>query len=491
MAGIKLTTGGTVTNPFGKTITGYNYGVEIYGGTGAVTNKGTIAATAKYSRGVILEDGGTVTNSGLITGGGEGVRLEAGGVVINQAGGTIDNVYILGGTGAVKNAGKITHGVWLQTMSTVSNAAGATITGYDSSGYGVGLHAGGSVTNAGKIAGKYVGVEADDGGVITNKATGTIKGHYAGILMGFPGQPNGGGGSLTNAKGGAIDGESGVIAGGGVATVTNAGSIVGATSVTITKKGITLTLGDGVSLSAGGSVTNQAGGSIKGARYGVYVSGAAGAVTNAGTISGKAAAVDFAGAGANTLTLETGSVLVGSVIGSTATGATNALALEGHGIANNVFLHFDTLSVEANGTWKLGGGSPFAEVTVSSGALDLTAAATGTGTDTISGAATLEFGSTVANTQTIDFTSSQGVLDLGSPTGFSGVIGGFDTVGTNDAVELLGSWKISGYTQTNATEGRLTLKHGSETASLVFDDTYSETLFHAKVGAGHTTITYG
>ena len=60
MAGIKQK-GGTVNNPTGGTITGYNYGVEIYGLAGTVTNNGTIGATGAKGIGVELLDGGSVT----------------------------------------------------------------------------------------------------------------------------------------------------------------------------------------------------------------------------------------------------------------------------------------------------------------------------------------------------------------------------------------------------------------------------------------------
>ena len=87
-------------------------------------------------------------------------------------------------------------------------------------------------------------------------------------------------------------------------------------------------------------------------------------MTNAGTICGTTASVQFAGSGANTLTLETGSTLNGDAIGSTASGATNALILQGNGTANNNFDNFNTLNVQANADWRLGGDSTFGAATV-------------------------------------------------------------------------------------------------------------------------------
>ena len=66
---------------------------------------------------------------------------------------------------------------------------------------------------------------------------------------------------------------------------------------------------------------------------------AAGTVTNAGTITGTGGtSVAFNGTGTNTLTLQTGSVLNGDAVGSTASGATNNLILQGRGRADNNFV---------------------------------------------------------------------------------------------------------------------------------------------------------
>jgi outer membrane autotransporter protein len=108
-------------------------------------------------------------------------------------------------------------------------------------------------------------------------------------------------------------------------------------------------------------VINAAGGTISGGVIGII---GAGTITNAGTISGQ---VRFAGTGTNTLTLQTGSVLNGDAFGSLS--ATNNLILQGTGIANNRFAGFQTLDVQASGTWALNGDTEVATATVSSGAL--------------------------------------------------------------------------------------------------------------------------
>ena len=99
-------------------------------------------------------------------------------------------------------------------------------------------------------------------------------------------------------------------------------------------------------------------------------------MTNTGTIGGGVGSVAFAGTGANTLTLGTGSTLNGGAYGSKASGATNALVLQGSGTANNNFTNFNTLTADASGTWTLGGNSSFGDTTVSTGTLSVTGSLT-------------------------------------------------------------------------------------------------------------------
>src|SRR5271170_1201298 len=90
MAGVKQM-GGSYDNS--GTIAGYQYGIEIYGATGTVTNSGSVTTTATSGIGVELMDGGTVNNDlgGKIAGGYRGLGVE-----------------IYGGAGIVTNSGSIT-----------------------------------------------------------------------------------------------------------------------------------------------------------------------------------------------------------------------------------------------------------------------------------------------------------------------------------------------------------------------------------------------
>ncbi len=308
----------------------------------------------------------------------------------NQAGGTIsggDGVLIAGAAGTVTNAGTIMG------------------TGAFGLGDGVSLAAGGSVTNqaGGAISGTVYGVRILGGaGTVTN--TGSITGGIGVSLLG--------GGSVTNQAGGSISASAIGVYFGAAGTVTNAGSITG-----------TGPASDGILLRGGGSVTNQAGGTITGSAVtGVYISGTA-TVTNAGTITGGTYSVRFGGAGVKTLTLQTGSVLNGTAAGSTFAGATNALILQGAGTANNNFVNFNTLDVQASGVWALGGTSTFSSAaTVESGTLAVTGNLTA---DTL----TVNAGGTLAGTGTL--TTANGVVITSGGAVQGGVPGTIGTLNVN------------------------------------------------------------
>jgi len=328
--------GGTVENQGGQ-ILGFNHGVLIAGGSGAVGNSGLIDAAA--DTGVRLESGGSINNrtGGLIRGynnaatfvGGtgsvvnsgsmqgrnaNGIEFNAGGSVDNQAGGAIEGanfgVAINQGLGSVNNAGTINGdrgaGVLLAQGGSLNNLASGTIQGALS---GVVFSApNASAVNAGAISAVDVtghGIDLDFGGTMNNRDGATIYGGANGLYVlagkgfllngtvisvaqgqsSFPPGPatiSGGdtavlmslGGTVENRVLGTIQGGSGgLLIFGGEGTVLNSGAIVGGT-------------GSGVSLAAGGTVQNQATGLIQGGQDGLLIGQQSGVVINLGNIIG-------------------------------------------------------------------------------------------------------------------------------------------------------------------------------------------------------------
>ena len=130
-------------------------------------------------------------------------------------------------------------------------------------------------------------------------------------------------------------------------------------------------------------------------------------------------------------------------------------------------------------------------IEVTARALDVQGVVTGTGKDEISGSSTLEFDSTVAAGQTVSFTGGGGTLDLGAPQGFAGKISGFDTVGTNDTIEVAAPWVFSGFTENaGGTQGTLGFMNGASTLSLTLIGNYNPADFHQTQANGSTLITY-
>jgi hypothetical protein len=131
-------------------------------------------------------------------------------------------------------------------------------------------------------------------------------------------------------------------------------------------------------------------------------------------------------------------------------------------------------------------------VLVSSGALDLKGAVSGgtvstPGTDTISGASTLEFDSTVGaanavGSQDIRFTGGGGTLDLTDPQAFWGEISGF---AATDAIDLQGSWKLSQFAEVSDV-AELTLESGTATQTFDFVGDFNQSSFNIVSGA--TTV---
>jgi hypothetical protein len=206
--GIALNYGGILTNSSTGLIQGYAAGVSAGKGPATVTNAGTIAG---FRQGVRLYAGGSIINLGSIKAnatavnggtypkyGGSGIYLKSGGSIANQLGG-----YVYGKFGILANntAATITNfgtvmaagsnasgtgaagvGIFLLSGGTVGNYAGATIQG----GGGVRIDGtSGAVYNYGTINGNLlIGVALNAGGRITNaSSTSVITGASNGISL--------------------------------------------------------------------------------------------------------------------------------------------------------------------------------------------------------------------------------------------------------------------------------------------------------------------
>ena len=473
-AGVYLENGGSVTNRAGGNIGGHSNGVFVSNAVGTVTNVGTISGTGPQSNGVYLKSGGsvtnlaggsiqgvtrgiftygvtTVTNAGTIASGKIGTSaygvmladLNNRGTIINQVGGSIyghnAGTWIGAGASQLTNAGTITSGL-----------AGAYFFGP------------GTATNmaGGKISGGVYGIHFQDGGMVTN--AGTIIGG-GGTTLNSQGVFLAQGGSLTNLVGGTIVGGKLGVNVAGPGTVVNAGTIIG-------------THGYGV-LQGSGTLVNQAGGTITGGLDGVGFFNAS-SVTNAGTITGgTGASVLFAGTGTNTLTLQTGSVLNGDAVGSTSAGATNALILQGNGSANNNFLNFNTLDVQASGLWALNGVSAIGATTVDSGTLvvgdathpgaQLTSPVTVNsggalaGSGTVIGNVTVASGGTIAPGAATPFTTLQVTGNAAfSPGSFFNV--NINPAGQSDKLAVNGTATLTGGTVQVVTQPGLQFTPGTQ-----------------------------
>ena len=267
--GIRLTTGGNVTNG-----TGSNTAAFIIGGA-----NGVYIGIASYG---YANGPGTVTNQGTIRGNSnDGVRLGFGGAVTNT--GTAASIY------------GNDNGVNARHEATVTNEG--TIHGHHQN--GVYLKLGGTVTNSGTAAyvyGHYTGVdiEHDPNAVVTNQ--GIIgSGDQDGVILRQGGTfTNSGTASQVNGGYGGVRSFGGYSA----LTVINEGYILG-------RNGI------GVRADSGGSVTNGSSTNttalIRGDYAGIHVYGAAATITNDGTVIGERTVSSSFGAGFAGGTLTNGS----------------------------------------------------------------------------------------------------------------------------------------------------------------------------------------
>ena len=176
-SGVTLANNGTI-----------NGEVELAGGA-YLTNASTGTINAATSDDAVFASGGpvTVVNAGAISGPNlYGIKLTAGGTVINQTGGSLSGrdgaIYIGNAPGTVINAGQIQgsdiFGVFLQSGGAVTNQTGGNISGSD---WGVVTNGGATVFNAGSITSGQSGVDLRFASSTVINA-GYIAGHVAAVL---------------------------------------------------------------------------------------------------------------------------------------------------------------------------------------------------------------------------------------------------------------------------------------------------------------------
>ena len=505
----------------GATVTGAHLLVDA--GASSVSGL-TLGGTAMFqNNGALTQSGGTVTvgdasgNTAILFNAGPGTYKIADDSGIAQGTSTASRFANCGlfekagGTGTsmvqtkVASTGTVTAATGTIAFSGAANSFSGTINGA------------GAVSFTG-------GVSTINGGTTVNVASLTATGASTTLViagnLSYAGSFSDASGATLSIASGATLSLSGVaalsarIVGAGSLAITggttsvNPSAAVAVANLSITGAATTLAIGTGTgfgqTFSAGGGATvNLSGGNLilAGANSfsGATVTGAhvlvdAGASTVSSLTLGGTAMFQNNGA----LTQGGGTVTVGDASGAAAT-LFNA-APGTYDIADNSGVARGTSTASRivnNGLFEKTGGTGTSViapnfvngngVSVGSGTLDFTGAVTGTGTDTISTGATLEFDSTVASGQAIAFSGANAVLDLTDPTGFSGSISGF---AKSDTIDFAGSWSLLSVTQNGAgTMSTLTLSNGaaSDIVHLV-GGAYAKTDFTLAAGAGTTIL---
>ncbi len=339
--GIALALGGSLSNS--GTVSGNSAGVRVAGGTATLTNTGLIAATGAGGIGVLFTETGqgTIDNFGTISG--------AGGTAVKFAGGT--NTLIIESNGVLNgiadgSLGNNTLIVRDNAMLESVQAIGFRQVGFiDSTQV---IDANSTITNPIVIAGTLNNQGTLNGSVQVNLAATLAN---AGLVsMDNPSTNSGvlanagifnNSSTLTNTglvtNTGQMNNTGTIIGSGTIVTsgrFTNSGTVIadatgvsGVSGGAIVNSGTIIGTSDtGVNLGAGGSLTNAAGGLVQGGRFGVQA-GVGAVVSNAGTILDD----DIAGAllASNAVLTNSASGTVGGVIGVLFSGTGASIANTG------------------------------------------------------------------------------------------------------------------------------------------------------------------
>ncbi|KIQ51083.1 adhesin autotransporter [Citrobacter rodentium] len=278
------------------------------------------------------------------------------------------------------------------------------------------------------------------GDIVNNgKITGATNGIYIG--------PGLSGLNITNSETGNITGTTGIYTKSGLG-LDNTGVIKG-------------TNGDGIHSESGDAkITNTS--TISGTRYGIYASNTTKMdIISSGIISGKEAAIFFNSASINTLTLDTGSELVGNVV--SAVSKENTITLIGSGSEDSSFIGleeddgFASLTMKGK-DWSLTGDVDLIgtgeTLLVNSGKLTLGGNVANSGSTHIQQNATLQLGDGQKKASLTGKVINEGtfIFNQGENSTYSGDITGSGNVEKTDAnvLTLSGNNTYTGNTQLHA-----------------------------------------
>ncbi|EBW2075484.1 AIDA autotransporter-like protein ShdA, partial [Salmonella enterica subsp. enterica serovar Krefeld] len=438
-----VTNDGTISAYGTANTYGIHYGESTSGGvitnTGSITTTGGGAGDASvYVHG--NGDGTVVNNSGTMSSSVYGVYLDStrskGHTLNNQAGGAISAntaVAINGNGNTITNQGKMTgvsDGLLISGNNNIVTTSGGEISGKNGirvskgSGNQITAKSGSKITTTStgiSIAGGNNQVTTESGSAIVAKDNGILINSGAnnvtnggsitaiGSSISYGIQYNSGAsGTITNTgtitTTGKGAGDASVYAHGGAVTINNSGTMDSSVF------GVYVTTGHTLNNLAGGSITANTAvqlngnnntlanaGAILGDTNGVTISGSGNTLTNQGKITGGTNAVLISsGSKNNTITLNTGTEMSGSITdGNNSASANNNLILDGEGTLGSSISGLN--SVTSSGDWTLSGatmnlsGTTNSALWVKSGTLIVNGAMTAKGA-TVDSGTTLQIG---------------------------------------------------------------------------------------------------
>ncbi|MER3190719.1 autotransporter-associated beta strand repeat-containing protein [Salmonella enterica] len=438
-----VTNDGTISAYGTANTYGIHYGESTSGGV--ITNTGSITTTGGGSGDASVYvhgngDGTVVNNSGTMSSSVYGVYLDStrskGHTLNNQAGGAISAntaVAINGNGNTITNQGKMTgvsDGLLISGNNNIVTTSGGEISGKN--GIRVSKGSGNQITakSGSKITATSTGISIASGNnQITTESGSAIVAKDNGILINSGANNVTNGGSITatgssNSYGIQYNsGASGTITNTG--TITTTGKGVGDASVyahggavTINNSGTMDSSVFGVYVTTGHTLNNLAGGSITantavqlngnnntlanagailGDTNGVTINGSGNTLTSQGKITGGTNAILISsGSKNNTLTLNTGTEISGSITDdNNSASANNNLILDGEGTLGSSISGLN--SVTSSGDWTLSGatmnlsGTTNSALWVKSGTLIVNGAMTAKGA-TVDSGTTLQIG---------------------------------------------------------------------------------------------------